>query len=201
MHKKNGFNLPDTDPSPVPFPTAEYSRSTYMAVEHLIEQGCKTIVKYSGYQNVHIYKERVRGYKQALSEHNLPYEKSYVFESDLTLNSGREITSKLIEEQQLPDAIFASNDYAALGAMQVLKEHNIEIPKQVAIIGFSNEAFTSYVSPGISSIDQHSRRIGKIAAETFVKKIQTRSEDYKDVPSKTLLTPELVIRGSSLRTG
>lgn len=175
-------------------------KGAYKAVSHLIDQGCKKIIHMSGYQNVHIYKERLRGYKEALNDHGLPYDPSNVYESGMSLEEGRKITSNLLEKNALPDAIFCSNDYTALGAIQVIKEQGISIPDQVAIVGFSNEAFTSFVTPSITSVEQHSREMGKIAAKHFLKLVTTNKEAAtKEVPQKTILTPELIVRDSSAR--
>lgn len=173
-------------------------KGAYKAVSHLINQGCSNIAHISGYRNVHIYQERFRGYKQALDDHGLPYDPGHVFESDMSLEDGRKIASKLAKKNVLPDAIFCSNDYTALGAIQILKEEGIIIPDQVAIVGFSNEAFTSFVTPGITSVEQHSRKMGTVAGQHFLEQISGQEEAAtKGLPKKTILTPELIIRDSS----
>lgn len=173
-------------------------KGAYKAVAHLIEQGCKKIAHISGYQHVHIYNERLRGYKQALLDNGMPFDENLILESDMTLNHGRELTKNLFKITPFPDAIFASNDYTALGAIQTLKEHNINIPEQVAVVGFSNESFTSFVTPAISSVEQHSRKMGEIAAQLFLDQISENAQsEGSNVPRKTILTPELIVRESS----
>ncbi|MDX1641682.1 MAG: LacI family DNA-binding transcriptional regulator [Balneolaceae bacterium] len=172
-------------------------KGAYKAVSHLIDQGCRKIAHISGTQTVHIYNERIRGYKRALQEHDLPYDPEYILESDMSLEGGRKKTSALLAREILPDAIFCSNDYTALGAIQVLKEEGIKIPEQVAIVGFSNEDFTTFVTPTITTVDQHSRQMGRIAAQHFLNQISNRQETI--LPQKTILAPELIIRESSLK--
>lgn len=174
-------------------------KGAYKAVSHLIEQGCKKIVHISGYQHVHIYSERLRGYKQALLDHDIPFDEKQVFESDMSLSDGRRITSEYLAEFSPPDAIFSSSDYTAMGVIQVLKEQNIDIPGQVGVVGFSNEVFTSFVTPTITSIEQHSQNMGKIAARQLLDQIKGSKESgrVKALPQKTILTPELIIRDSS----
>lgn len=173
-------------------------KGAYNAVSHLIEQGCKKIAHISGYQHVHIYQERLRGFKQALEDNGLPQKNEYVFESDLTLQNGRKIMSNILERDPIPDAIFCSNDNTALGAIQILKKEGIAIPNEVAIVGFSNEAFTSFVTPSITSIEQHSLEMGKVAAQHFLKQITDQNNEIVQNPiQKTILSPELIIRESS----
>ncbi len=94
-----------------------------------------------------------------------------------------------------PDAVYAASDYAALGALQVMQEHNVSVPKDIALVGFSNEPFTSLVHPSISTVSQHSGEIGKIAANTFLKRINQKN--WKPKLTKNILKSELIIRESS----
>lgn len=174
-------------------------KGAYKAVSHLIDQGCKNIAHISGFQNVHIYKERFRGYRQALKDHGLPYDPGNLLENDMSLEGGRKKAYELLSKKPLPDAIFCSNDYTALGVIQVLKKEGIKIPGQVAIVGFSNEDFTTFVTPTISSVEQHSRQMGRIAAQHFLKQLSDPEE--ATLPQKTILTPELIIRDSSRKKG
>jgi len=175
-------------------------KGSYKAVTHLIEQGCRKIMHISGFQHVHIYKERLRGYKQALIDSGLPYDENLVLESDMSLQHSKEIVSQKLREWDTPDAIFASSDYSALGAVQVLQEHNIRIPQQVAVVGFSNESFTSFVTPSITSVEQHARKMGEKTAQAFISHVHNpREQKVAKVSTKTILTPELIVRESSRR--
>lgn len=174
-------------------------RGAYKTVTHLIEQGCKKIIHLSGYQHVHIYKERLRGYKQALEDHDISFDENLVLESDMSLADGRKLTSNYLKTFPPPDAVFASNDYTAMGAIQVLKKNNINIPEEVAVAGFSNETFSSFVTPSITSVEQHSRKMGEIAAQMFLDQVKEDSGNHPQIPRKTILNPELIVRESSQR--
>jgi LacI family transcriptional regulator len=90
-----------------------------------------------------------------------------------------------------------------LGALQVLKENGIKVPEEMALIGFMNEPFTSYTEPSLSTVDQHSMRMGNAAAQIFLDEVaeSVRKSDTvkKFIPQKIVLTPELIIRQSSLK--
>lgn len=170
----------------------------YKATQHLIEQGCRRIVHFSGPEHVSIYKERKRGYKEALSQNNIDVDESLILESNLKLQAGKEMTDDILKWEKLPDAIFSSSDYAAIGAMEVLKNNKINIPKDVAIVGFSNESFTSFVEPALSTVEQHSKKIGRYAANLFLDIMEKNKGEH--TVTKTVLSPELIIRKSSLKS-
>lgn len=168
----------------------------YKTVEHLIEQGCTRIAHFTSPKKVSIYIERLRGYKAALLDHGLPYDESLVVESNLQLEDGRSSMEQLLKLSTLPDAVFSASDYGAMGAMQVLKERQIKIPQQIALAGFSNEPFTSFTSPPLTTVDQLSITMGNFTAELFFDQLKS---EKKPISQKTVLTPKLIIRGSSLR--
>ena len=169
--------------------------SSHMIIEHLVAQGCKRIAHIGGFRRTRIFNNRIRGYIDAIKKHDLPHDDELLIESSLTLEDGRHQIQKLLTLKNRPDAVYVASDYAALGALQVLKEKNIKVPEEIKLVGFGNEPFTSLVTPSITSIDQHSKQIGKLAAETFL--------DYvdKDVVqqslNKLILDSELIVRDSS----
>src|SRR5699024_1646482 len=113
------------------------------AVQHLIEQGCKRIAHFAGQLHIKIYQERLRGYKDDLTDHGLAVNDDLIQENSIKLDSGRQATLAILALDPIPDAIFSSSDYAAMGAIQELKKQGIKIPDEIAIVGFSNETFTS----------------------------------------------------------
>ena len=169
--------------------------SSHLIVEHLVKQGCKRIAHIGGYKHTRIYNNRIRGYIDALKKHNLPLDDELLLEGNLTIKDGKAKMLQLLSLKNRPDAVYAASDYAALGAQRVLKENNIKVPDDVALVGFSNEPFTSMVTPSITSIEQHSEAIGKKAANAFLEHVK------KDVVTQTLtkhiLDVELMIRNSS----
>ncbi len=170
----------------------------FAVTEHLIKQGCENIAYLSGDRGLDIYAERYRGYLAALKAYNLAFEKDYVFDlSNTTIESGTFAVKNLWNLNKKPDAIFSSGDYAALGALQELKRKNIKIPQEVCLSGFSNEAFTEYTEPSITSVDQTPLLMGKIAAEVFLEQIQ--GSQTLTIEKKVVLKPGLRIRNSSKR--
>ncbi|MFD0989782.1 LacI family DNA-binding transcriptional regulator [Mariniflexile jejuense] len=169
--------------------------SSHMIVEHLIEQGCKRIAHIGGYKHTRIFNNRIRGYVDAIKKHNLPLDNELLLESSLTTEDGREKMIQLLALKNKPDAVYIAGDYAALGALQVLNEQNIQIPKDIALVGFGNESFTAMVTPTLTSIEQHSAEIGKQAALTFLERV--KEPFVKQILNKVILDAELIIRDSS----
>ncbi len=173
-------------------------KSSQMVVKHLVNQGCRRIAHIAGFNHTRIYKNRIRGYKDALNAFNLPFDAELIVESNLGIDDGRRIMKQLLKLKKRPDAVYAAGDLAALGALQVLKEENVKIPNEIALVGFSNEPFTSFVSPSISTINQHNSEIGRLAAETFLDRMENPSKEVK--LNKIILDAELIVRQSSNKT-
>ena len=171
--------------------------SSHMIDEHLIEQGCKRIAHIGGYRHTRIFNNRIRGYMDAIKKHDLPLDDELLIESSLTKEDGREKMIQLLALPKRPDAVYIASDYAALGALQVLKENKIDIPNEIALVGFGDEPFTAMVSPSITTVNQHSSKIGKLAALAFLKHIKTSI--LKQTLNKIILDAELIIRDSSKR--
>ena len=169
----------------------------YKATEHLIQQGCKRIGHFTSSLKISIFKERLRGYKEALVANGFSYDESLVVESMLQLEDGRNSMAKLLSLKQPPDGVFSASAYGIMGALQVLKEKGISVPQEIALVGFTNEPFTSFSEPALSTIDHHNLRMGNAAAEIFLSEIA--DEEKKFIPQKIVLKPELIIRQSSLR--
>nr|MCU0398797.1 substrate-binding domain-containing protein [Cyclobacteriaceae bacterium] len=171
------------------------------ATLHLIDQGCKRIAHLEGPPNLDISKQRLEGYMEALKEHNIPFNKELVAICPSgTIEEGRAATEKLLTLKNRPDAIFATNDPAAMGAMQAIKEKGLKIPKDVALVGFSNWIFSSLLDPPLSSVDQPGFEMGQEAAKLLIRQIEKRDKDDSDfVPETKILKTRLIIRESSLK--
>lgn len=173
------------------------------ATRHLIEQGCKRIAHIEGPPNLDISKQRLEGYKQALKEHGMKFHEELVAVCPSgTIEEGKEATTQLLNLKNRPDAIFATNDPAAMGAMQAIKEKGLNIPNDVAVVGFSNWQFSALMEPPLSSVDQPGFEMGQEAAKLLIRQIDTKGKDKTDseIPSETkILKTRLIVRASSQR--
>lgn len=171
-------------------------QGAYEVVSHLIDEGCKRIAHFTSPAKVSIYKERLRGYTAALKDRGLPFDEGLIIESNLQLEGGRQSMLELLKLKEIPDAVFSASDYGAMGAMQVLKEKKIKIPQEVALAGFSNEPFTSFTDPSLTTVDQFSLTMGHVTGKLFFDQLKKTTQQTQ----KTILKPKLIVRQSSLRT-
>lgn len=170
-------------------------RAAFEATEHLIKQGCKYIAHFTSSRKISVFKERLRGYKEALESNSLRFSIDLVLESNLQLEDGRTSMQRLLSSKQRPDGVFSASAASIMGALQICKENDIEVPNDIALVGFSNEPFTSFTEPPLSTVDQHSVQIGNAAAQLFLSEVSKSS----GVVQKIVLSPTLIVRSSSLR--
>ncbi|UOR07394.1 LacI family transcriptional regulator [Hymenobacter aerilatus] len=172
----------------------------FLSTEHLIEQGCRRIGHFAGPQHLGIYKNRRQGYLDALQKHGLPaLDNLIVYCNTMTVDTGRQAMQQLLRLPERPDAVFSSSDAAVAGALQVVEEHGLQVPEDVALTGFSNEMFTSLTKPMLTSVDQRCEQMGEAAVQLF---LQLRQEKKGSATQHhVVLEPELRVRASSLRRG
>lgn len=170
----------------------------FLATKHLLEQGCRRIGHFAGPQHLGIYAHRRQGYLDALRQHGLPeVEELLVYCDPLTLATGRQAMQQLLQLPERPDAIFSASDAAVVGALQLLEERELRVPQDMALVGFSNEMFTSLTKPLITSVDQCCEQMGQAAVRLFA---QLRQEQKAGVVQHVVIQPKLCVRASSLRT-
>ena len=186
-----------TDVLQVPSVSIDDYKGGYMATTHLIRQGYKRIAHITARQQIKIFSERLNGYKDALKACGLAFREEFVVYSDVSVESGQQATEQLLGLHERPDAIFAVEDFTALGAIQKLKSRGIAIPEQFGIIGFANEAFSAYITPSLSTIDQQTKKMGEVAAALFLE--MTEKKNTNAGHPVIILEPLLVQRDSSLK--
>ena len=147
----------------------------YDATQHLITKGCKNIVHFSGPQELEIYKNRFRGYKEALKKNGIPFRDEYLISSRLMEQDGIDNIKKLLDKGVVFDAIFSANDVAAIGAIKCLIENEIKIPDDVAIVGFSNEPISTVINPTLTTINQPGFEMGKAATDLLIRNIKNET--------------------------
>ncbi|MCT4615181.1 MAG: LacI family transcriptional regulator [Marinifilaceae bacterium] len=174
---------------------ADDAHAAYKAVNHLIESGAKKIALLTGPEFMLFGKNRMRGYKKAIADSGMPFDKSLLIKSDFTVEAAKEKSLDLLSSGNKPDAIFAINDDLAIGAISAAKELGIKIPEQLAVVGFSNTKRSRYMQPSISTMDQNPKQVGQEAARLLFASIENKSEPHK--PKTVVVQSDLIIRESS----
>jgi len=173
-------------------------QGAYQLVSHLIEQGCTRIAHFTGPLHLNIHKNRHQGYRDALTNHGLEIDDDLISVMELNQKTGTQAMKRMLKQTVVPDAIFASNDLAAVGAMQAVKAQGLRVPQDISIAGFSNETFTSLTEPTITTVDQGCETMG-ISAVRLLQKMLNGNPDRLMQPRNVVLKPKLLVRESTLR--
>lgn len=167
-------------------------KGAYTATEHLIQMGYRNICHFTGDMNYKVSLDRFNGFIKALQDHSIPIGTSNIIYADFFEESGYTQMNKMIEENNVPDAIFFGADKTAYGAMRAMFEHGMHPPEDIAIIGFDDDTpeTTSILFPGLSTIRQPLYEMGAASVELLVKAINTPGME----PEIKVFNPELVLR-------
>lgn len=164
----------------------------YLAVEHLIRLGHQRIGVIGGSSESSVGVERLEGGKRALQTYGIVQREDYFIEGNFLKTSGYEGGKQFLNMSERPTAVFATNDYMALGVYQAFLEAGLRIPEDVALIGFNDIEFTAIKGVELTTIGQKKFEMGAIAVERLVARIE--KGDASILPKEILLTPELIIR-------
>jgi DNA-binding LacI/PurR family transcriptional regulator len=183
---------PDMEVSTV---TVDDYQGAFTAVEHLIIEGRRKIAHFAGPPLLQISRQRIMGYKDALSKNGLPFDEKLLIDcgSGLEQENGSEAAQKMLDAGIRPDAVFAVCDPIAIGIMITLKKNHIKIPDEVAVVGFCDEPVAKIIEPPLSSLEQPAFRIGETAVELLLNQIKSKMP----LAEKKILTAELKVRESS----
>lgn len=170
-------------------------QGAFDAVSHLIERGYQKIAHIRGPENISIGRDRYLGYLDALTKNGIPINEKYIVTAGFQQDDGLIAMQKLLEMTSPPDAVFAVNDPVAIGAYIVLKEKNIRIPQEMALVGFSNDPVSALLEPALTTVSQPIYEIGRAAAKMLLKQIDNGENMQK--PIVKVHKTELIIRQSS----
>jgi LacI family transcriptional regulator len=173
-------------------------KGAYLATEHLLKNGYKSVAHVSGPQNIKGFRDRLKGYIDSLKANKKKVEKKYIYPGNVSIESGLEALGYFLKLPHPPDAVFAVEDYTALGIIKGLKERRIKIPDEFGVMGFANESFDEHITPTLSSVDQQTVQMGKEAFNLLLEVI--KNQDGKTVINereKIVLEPMMCYRESS----
>jgi len=169
----------------------------YQATEHLIEQGCKRIVHVTSSLKRNVYSERYKGYRDALFDNGIPFDESLLIINDLSEKAGIESATCILSMKPRPDGAFITNDFVAAVCMRTLKANNINIPQDIAIVGFNNDAIGKLIEPALTTINYPGRDMGEIVARNLINHLEGKSNI--NTINTVIVSSDLIIRKSSLK--
>lgn len=164
----------------------------YLATQAIIEQGHKQIAYIAGPQFKPDSQDRLLGHKRALKENDIEFNQNLYFEGDFKETGGRDGIKSLLNSKTIFTALICANDEMASGAMTYAREHGINLPEELSIIGFDNIIFSRHIHPKLTTIDNPVFEMGQMAAKLVLKKVYQQNK----APIKHFFEPTLISRDS-----
>lgn len=144
-------------------------RAAFIATDYLCKENHKEIALIiSNPNDENVGNARYNGYCRALINNGIAINQSLILEGDLSTTSGYHLVSKLIKNKNLPSAIFAASDSAALGALRALLENKIKVPEEVSIVGFDGIESGIYSFPSLTTIVQPRYQMGTVGTNLMM---------------------------------
>lgn len=169
----------------------------YEATSHLISLGHTNIALVTGPHEEDCSQDRTAGYRCALEEANISFDKSKVFEGDWSASSGQNALLSFVKDGNVPTAVFAQNDRMAMGVLRAARDVNLKVPSQLAVIGIDDMPLSSYFDPPLTTMRQDMPLIGQEATRMLLDIIQKKNTDLREVK----LPAQLVVRQSTSEKG
>ena len=168
-------------------------KASYDAVKYLIDSGHRNIAMICG-KEITAGDYRSKGYYKALTDCGLHINPQYMKEGSFTVRSGYEIMKQFLKLKPLPTALFAANDEMAIGAINCILDHGLNVPRDISVVGFDGIEWSSIYRPRLTTIQQPIKRIGMEAAKLLVRILNSGNCDISDIT----LDYQLIVRESSM---
>lgn len=165
-------------------------KGAYEATEFLIKHGHKKIAHLAGDLNVQCAKERLDGFVDALKNHGISVDDRYIKNANFSRLQARYMLDELYALENPPTAVFSSSDEMALEALYFAKERNINVPRQLSVVGFDDNPHCVYPEAGLTTVRQPIEKMTTIAVDILQKCRDQKVEGSQ----KIVLNPELIIR-------
>ena len=162
-------------------------------IDHLVDLGHRRIALINGPKTISSAQDRAAGYREALEAHGLAVEDDLIFQGDFKQESGRRLTQQILVRDQRPTAIFAANNFIALGVLQALQEAGLRVPEEMALVCIDDVPYLSAIDPLLTVAAQPAYEMGEAAARLLVERLTT----YRTGKAREVILPtQLIIRRS-----
>ncbi len=163
-----------------------------IAIGFLIERGFRDIAVLTGPHDHPRSRERLAGVESALADAGMMLPAERVLATDLLMESGYRAMTRVLSGERRPEAVFAFNDLAAIGAIRAAADHGLAVPADISIIGYDDVEISRYLTPALTTVRQPIPALGQTAATVLL----DRLDKGTPLPAQTRLPPELVVRDS-----
>lgn len=164
-----------------------------MATQYLIDKGYRRIACIAGPLDKTPARLRLEGYLAAMARSGLPVVDGYIITSNFEFGGGLTAMQALLALPKPPQAVFVGNDAMAVGVYQALYQAGLNIPRDVAVVGYDDIELAAYMTPPLTTIHQPKDELGELAIDVLIHRMAQPGQKQQRVQ----LTPELVVRGSA----
>ena len=176
--------------------TVDDRGGAYKVIDHAIKLGYKKIGHFAGYTNINIGRERMLGFRQAMSDHGLEINYDWIVEGDFGEKSGYDSFMKLYHEKNLPDLILAVTYPVAIGIYMAAQEVGMKIPDDIDVICFGNSQVQNFLSPPLSCVNQPTEQLAVKSMELLLDNID--NTDYFQ-NKNIIIDTDLILRGTCIK--
>jgi LacI family transcriptional regulator len=163
-------------------------------VNYLIELGHRQIALISGAPETSVYRQRLEGYKISQQKAGLAIEpKMILWGEKPNQETGYRLTKTLLQNTKQPTAIFAANNFLAIGAFRALREAHLEVPKDMSVVCFDAADTDATLNPFFTSMVQPSHTMGEMAVELLLRRLKNKNSET----TKLILEPQFFMREST----
>lgn len=167
----------------------------YEATKHLIDQGCSNLLHISGNLKRTLYKDRFKGFKNALLENQFEVNVTNILETDLDPKHIQVVIDTIKHSTKKIDGIFVASDNFAANCIKELKKEGFKIPEDIKVVGFNNDPVSEIISPNLSTIEYPGYKMGILAGESIIAHLN--GSINLQSTNTILLRHNLIIRESS----
>lgn len=179
---------------PVPKVITNDHQAAHEATMHLIKSGCKKIAHITASINLNNSNNRLYGYLDALKEAEIPVDENLIHYYESNLQSIASFLRKIVLTNTELDGLFVFNDYLANYAVNVLKGLGKSIPKDISVVGFSDDPVAMHMTPQLTTVHQNGIKMGQLSAQKLIS-ILKKNEPMDS--GKIVINPKLIIRGTT----
>jgi LacI family transcriptional regulator len=176
--------------------TVDDRGGAYKVIDHAIKLGYKRIAHFAGYTNINIGRERMLGFRQAMSDHGLEINYDWILEGDFGEKSGYDSFMKLYHEKNLPDLILAVTYPVAIGIYMAAQEVGMKIPDDIDLICFGNSQVQNFLSPPLSCVNQPTEQLAAKSMELLLDNIDNIG-NFKN--KNIIIDTDLILRGTCIK--
>ena len=180
----------------LPIVDIDFRLAGELATKHLLEYGHRRIATIL---EEPVQLTRRQGFQAAHAEAGIAVRPEYIRQGDSSFESGYQNTLELLALPVPPTAIFAGNDWMALGAIEAITSQGLSVPGDLSVVGVDDISLAAHANPRLTTISTPKREMARAATELLLRYIQRN--DIPEQPLKILVSPHLVVRQSTTRIG